>query len=524
MLTVFGGIGLFLLGMSMLTNGLKDIAGEALKQWLNRFTNGTFSAIASGALMTILVQSSTATTLLTIGFVSAGLLTFIQSIGVIIGANIGSTSTGWIISLIGFKISLQTMSLPIIGFGVFMTFIGSNPIKHFGNVLAGFGLLFLGIDMLQQGMANAQDLISFDAIPADSVISILLLVLIGLVMTVIMQASSAAMAATLTALYAGAIDFEQAAFMVVGQNIGTTATALFAAMGASIAAKRTAATHFLFNVITALFVLIVFPYFLQVTKWLTEQLAGSFDETLGLAIFHTLFSVVGTILFIPFIKKFAQLLMKFIPEKENALTRDLDESLLKAPSVALDVTYKTLRDIMIHLTKALMNLIKQKKMTADYEKAMYEVEEAIEQTREFLTKVQSVSKKEGARHLCILHALDHLVRLIKVLREQQEVEAMYYQERLMLQWLDTLSSVMDVLHDDEKLLDISKLLEKTSQQMAKERRDKRNEYFQRSVANEAELEEAVSKVEAILWVDRLVFHYWRATARMAEYQIIETKK
>ena len=178
MLTIFGGIGLFLLGMTMLTTGLKDIAGDALKRWLNTFTKGTFSAVVSGAVMTMLVQSSTATTLLTIGFVSAGLLTFIQSIGVIIGANIGSTSTGWIISLIGFKISLQEMALPIIGIGVFMSLIAPGNVKKLGGVLAGFGLLFLGIDMLQQGMGSVQDLISFDSIQSDSFLSILLLIII----------------------------------------------------------------------------------------------------------------------------------------------------------------------------------------------------------------------------------------------------------------------------------------------------------------------------------------------------------
>lgn len=524
MLTIFGGIGLFLLGMSMLTNGLKEIAGDALKRWLNTFTKGTFTAILSGAFMTILVQSSTATTLLTIGFVSAGLLTFIQSIGVIIGANIGSTSTGWIISLIGFKISLQTMSLPIIGIGVFMTFIAPNDLKKFGGVLAGFGLLFLGIDMLQQGMGSAQDLISFDAIPADSIISILLLILIGLVMTVIMQASSAAMAATLTALYAGAIDFDQAAYLVIGQNIGTTATALFAAIGASVSAKRTAMTHFLFNAITAVIVTIGFTYFVWLTKWFTELIAGTFDETLGIAIFHTLFSVFGMIIFVPFIKPFANFLMRIIPERENTLTRHLDESLIEAPSVAIDVSYQTLRDMMIELTKALQVLIEQGKVTVEYEKVMLDVEEAIEQTRDFLNKVQSTSSKHRHRHICILHALDHLNRLIKVLREQQKLEAIYLQKRLMNRWLDILNQIADVLDDDEKLLEVSILLEQTSQEMAKERRDKRNEYFERSVKNETELEEAVAKVEAILWVDRLIFHYWRATARMTEYQALNADK
>ena len=521
MLTIFGGIGLFLLGMTMLTNGLKEIAGDALKRWLNTFTKGTFSAVISGTLMTILVQSSTATTLLTIGFVSAGLLTFIQSIGVIIGANIGSTSTGWIISLIGFKISLQAMALPIIGVGVFMSLIAPNDVKKFGGVLAGFGLLFLGIDMLQQGMGSAQDLISFDSIPADSIMSIILLIVIGIVMTVIMQASSAAMAATLTALFAGAIDFEQAAYLVIGQNVGTTATALFAAIGASVSAKRTAMTHLLFNVVTAIIVTLIFPYFLKFTKWTTELVAGSFDETLGLAIFHTLFSLVGALIFVPFIKPFANLLIRIVPERENALTRNLDDSLLKMPSVAMDVSFKTLRDIMIELTNALYKLMDAKKVTVEYEKKMLEVEEAIDITRQFLDGVQVTSTRERQKLISILHTLDHLSRLIKVLREQQKVEAIYLQEKLMHKWHGILSEIQASLQDEDKILDISILLEQTSQQMAQERRDRRNQYFERSVSNETQLEVAVSKVEALLWIDRLVYHYWRATARMAEYQVID---
>lgn len=523
MLTIFGGIGLFLLGMTMLTNGLKEIAGEALKSWLNTFTKGTVTSIITGALMTILVQSSTATTLLTIGFVSAGLLTFLQSIGIIIGANIGSTSTGWIISLIGFKISLQTMSLPIIGIGVFMSLIAPNEIKKFGGVLAGFGLLFLGIDMLQQGMGSAHDFISFESLPADSFLSIILLIFIGVIMTVIMQASSAAMAATLTALFSGAIDFEQAAYLVIGQNIGTTATALFASIGASVSAKRTAMTHFLFNVITAVFVTLGFSYLLNLAKWLTEIMAGGFDQTLALAIFHTLFSLVGMLLFIPFVKPFAVLLMKIIPERENALTRNLDDSLLGVPSVAMDVSFKTLRDIMIELTDALKTLILEKKATAEYEKKMAEADEAIARTQDYLNQIQATSNKERNKLLCILHTLDHLNRLIKVLQEQQKAEAIYLQKKLMMKWFEILEDIAEVLHDDNQLNDISVILGETSQEMAKERREKRIEYFERTAANETELEVVASKVEALLWVDRLVYHYWRATARMAEYQALNEK-
>lgn len=521
MLQVIGGIGIFLLGMSMLTNGLKEIAGDALKRWLNRFTKGTFSSILSGTIMTILVQSSTATTLLTIGFVSAGLITFVQSIGVIIGANIGSTSTGLIISLVGFKISLQAMSLPIIGLGVFMMYIAPNEIKKFGNVLAGFGLLFLGIDLLQQGMGNAQKLISFDQIKSDSIWGILLLVFIGIIMTVIMQASSAAMAATLAALYTGTIDFNQAAYLVIGQNVGTTATALFAAIGASVSAKRTAMTHLLFNIVTATIVLIIFPFFIRFTKWITTALYGNFDEPIGLATFHILFSIFGMLIFVPFIKQFANFLMKLIPDRVNKLTRYLDLSLINEPSVAIEVTYKTMRDMMAEVTDAQHLLLTDKKVTAMFELKMRDVEEAIEELRKFLNLLRSNSSDERDKLIVILHSLDHFSRLTKVLREPQKIDALYTQERLMGEWYEVLTNIKEIIRDDGSLSKVTKKLEETSQKMAEERRSRRQEYFERTVEQDAEIDLIVTKVDALLWIDRLIFHYWRANARMFELELLK---
>lgn len=523
MLQVIGGIGIFLLGMMMLTNGLKEIAGDALKRWLNKFTKGTFTAILSGTVMTILVQSSTATTLLTIGFVSAGLITFIQSIGVIIGANIGSTSTGLLISLVGFKISLQTLSLPIIGVGVFMAYIAPNDIKKFGNVLTGFGLLFLGIDLLQQGMSNAQNWISFDSIDSSTIIGIFLLVIIGIVMTVIMQASSAAMATTLAALFTGTIDFEQAAYLVIGQNIGTTATALFASIGASVSAKRTAMTHLLFNLITASIILILFPYFIKFTKLITQFVSGSFDETLGLAIFHILFSLFGMLIFLPFIKQFSKLLIKIIPDRVNTLTRRLDTSLVDEPAIAIEVSYKTLRDMIVEMTETQHILLTNKKSTLEFEKKLRTIEEAIEEFRKFLNLISSSSSKDRNKLVVILHSLDHVSRLAKVLREQQKIEAIYVQERLMTEWYELLTEIKDMIHDEDHLEDIAFMLESKSQEMAEERRARRNQYFERTVANDAELDLVVSKVEALLWIDRLIFHFWRATARLYELKDLKEK-
>lgn len=524
MLLMFGGIGIFLLGMTMLTNGLKEIAGDALKRWLNKFTKGIFSAILSGAVMTVLIQSSTATTLLTIGFVSAGLITFTQSIGVIIGANIGSTSTGLLISLVGFKISLQTLSLPIVGLGVFMTYIAPNQIKKYGNVLTGFGLLFLGIDLLQQGMSNAQNWIDFQSMNSSTIIGVIILIGVGIIMTVIMQASSAAMATTLAALFTGTITFEQAAYLVIGQNIGTTATALFASIGASVSAKRTAMMHLLFNLVTALIITIIFPYFLLFSKWLTTIVAGGFDEPLGLAIFHILFSVFGMLLFIPFIQFFAKLLEKVIPDRVNTLTCNLDESLLDAPSIAIEVAYKALRDMIVEITEAQHILITNKKVTDDFEKKKREVDDAIEQLRPFVNQIRATTAKDREKLVVMLHSLDHLARLTKVLNDEERVNAIKNQQRIMAEWYGILTEIKTSITDDQQLQQVASRLEETSQKMANERRNRRKQYFVRKAQDDAQLDVVISKVEALFWIDRLIFHYWRATARLAELHTLNINK
>lgn len=518
LINAIGGIGIFLLGMSMLTNGLKEIAGETLKKWLHTFTKGTFTSLLTGFFMTVLVQSSTATTILTVGFVSAGLLTFMQSIGIIIGANIGSTSTGWIISLLGFNISLQAMSLPMIALGVFIQYVAPSDFKKYGGVFTGFGLLFLGIDLLQKGMESAQNWIHFDSLNTESWLSVFLLIGIGIVMTIIMQASSAAMAATLTALFAGAIDFEQAAFLVVGQNIGTTATAIVASIGSSIAAKRTAATHLLFNVVTAVIVTIFIGYILQFVEFLTVAIAGKFDKTVGLALFHTLFSVFGAILFVPFTKQFSMLLVKLLPEKANALTRNLDDQLVSIPSAALEVAYQTLLQMMKRLTDAILELIEAKKTTASFEKKVREVEEAIAAIREFLNEVQSDSAKLRNQHVAILHVLDHITRLVRVLREHQKVEGIFHHEKLMKRFSKTLEQIYESFDSEETLLAMEQELEKTAHKVAEERRTRRRKYYERTAVRETKLDVAMSNVQALLWIDRLVYHYWRAFARLVEFK------
>ena len=338
-----GGIGIFLLGMILTTDSLKAMAGESLRGALARLTGQPIKALLVGAGATTMVQSSTATTMATIGFVGAGVLSFHNAIGVIIGANIGSTSTGWIVALLGMKFSISSLALPIIAVGAMMKLLGKERVGLIGLALTGFGLIFVGIDFLQAAMASLASSVDLSGISGSGWWPRFLLVLIGIVMTILLQASSAALVTTMAALSAGTIDFPQAAALVIGQNIGTTATALLAAVGGSASAKRTALVHVLFNVgsgIIAFFALLPLAVYL-VDLWGGRR--GGVDLPVALACFHTLFSVVGAIVFLPQASLLARMASRMAPEREPEGTRKLDSALLSVPALAIAAVEQTLR-------------------------------------------------------------------------------------------------------------------------------------------------------------------------------------
>ncbi len=342
--TTLGGIGLFLLGMVLMTDGLKAAAGDALRSMLQRFTRGPWSALTTGLVVTALVQSSSATTLMTIGFVSAGLLQFQQAVGVIFGANIGTTSTSWLVSSLGLKVNVSIVAMPLVGVGALVRTIGRGRWAAIGTAVAGFGLVFVGIDVLQLGMQGLAEYIDPSLFPAAGLLGRLVLVAIRVVMTVVMQSSSAAAATTLAALSAGTIDLTQAAALVVGQNLGTTVTAGIAAIGASVPAKRTALAHVLFNGLTGVIAFAVLPVFVAVVDWITEVFGGA-DDAMSLAAFHTCFNILGVALLMPFLARFARLIERIVPARGSALTQHLDPSVSRLPAVAIEVAQRTLGDI-----------------------------------------------------------------------------------------------------------------------------------------------------------------------------------
>jgi phosphate:Na+ symporter len=217
---LLGGIGLFLMGMILLTDGLKAFAGEALRKTLIRFTGSPLKALGSGALLTAVVQSSSATTVTVIGFVSAGLLTFSQSVGVVIGASLGTTTTGWVVAVLGLKVSIGYYALPLVGVGAFLRLLARGRWKSFGWSVAGFGFIFIGIETLQTGMTGLASYINVANLPQTGLLSHFLAMVIGIVMTIVMQSSSAAVATTLTALHTGQLILNNPLLCSLGQPSG----------------------------------------------------------------------------------------------------------------------------------------------------------------------------------------------------------------------------------------------------------------------------------------------------------------
>lgn len=509
--SVAGGIGLFLLGMILMTDGLKVLAGDSLRRVLARFAGGPVSAMLSGASATAVVQSSHATTLATIGFVSAGLLSFQQAVGVILGANLGTTSTGWLVSLLGLKLSVGKIAMPLIGVGALARLVARGKLAHAGLALCGFGVIFVGLDLLQGGMEQVATRFDPTRLPDDSLGGRLLLVLIGIAMTVIMQSSSAAVAATLTALSSGAINLDQAAAMVIGQNVGTSLTAALAAIGASVPAKRTALAHILFNVCTGIVAFTVLPLLAHGVEAATQWF-GSPDDAIALAAFHSAFNVLGIGIFLPLTGPFARLIEGLIRDKPGKLARHLDNSVANLPGVAVEAARRALAEIagqvVARIRLALLGACRFDALSRD----MAEWSDALTRTRAFIARVGRLenSQEEYRQHVSNLHATDHLDRLLAVLKEPAALKAMSGDERLapFLKLAQEAATLAAWLGDASRKADAASLAA-ASRGLADLRRAVRPRIMEQTASGEYASEHALELLEGMHWLDRLAYHIWR---------------
>ncbi|HHU88278.1 MAG: Na/Pi cotransporter family protein [Sphaerochaetaceae bacterium] len=322
-----GSLGLFLYGMRTMSDGIQKVAGDRLHSVLNFMTGNRFAAIFTGLFVTAIIQSSSATTVMVVSFVNAGLLQLTQAIGVIMGANVGTTVTGWLVASLGFKIEIIVIALPAIGIGFIILLLKKFRYRDFGEVLIGFGLLFMGLEFLKNSVPDIgkyPELLQRVAQFANKGFSSYLLFIgVGMVLTIIVQSSSAAMAITLMMAYSGWIDYPTAATIILGENIGTTITAYIASIGTSVNARRASRAHILFNILGVIWMTPVFMPFLKMVNFITPGNAFSTDITnpnvlpMNLAMFHTLFNVFNTIIFSFFINQIAFVVTKMVPDEKG---------------------------------------------------------------------------------------------------------------------------------------------------------------------------------------------------------------
>lgn len=318
-LQAIGSLGFILYGMKLMSDGIQKSAGESLHRILNMMTGNRFFAVLTGFAVTAIVQSSGATTVMTVSFVNAGLLSLTQAIGVIFGANIGTTVTAWVVALVGFQFKLAEIAIPAFGIGYFLTFFKRIRKESLGQSIMGFGLLFAGLGILSSLMPGlSADKLEFLSLAADNgVYSIVIGFCAGFILTVVLHSSSATTAIVLTMAYGKVIGMDFAAASVLGSNVGSTIDAVLAAVGSKLNARRTAAVHVLFNVCGALVFLILFKPSLSLLYFVMPEGGGLDDITVRLALFHSLFNIVNTLLALPFVTYIAQLVEWLVKDKEG---------------------------------------------------------------------------------------------------------------------------------------------------------------------------------------------------------------
>jgi phosphate:Na+ symporter len=338
---LMAGLGIFLFGMVLLEESVKALSGKAFRRMIRLYTNTRMKAIGSGTLVTAILQSSSAVSLMVLAFVGAGVMSMQNGVGVIMGSNIGTTFTAWIVATLGFKIKIESFALPFIGIGGIglMFFRDSTKLTHTSRLLIGFGFLFLGLDYMKGSVENIAQTIDMGRIPDYG---LWIYLLMGILLTAVMQASAASIAIVLTALNSELITFEMGAAMVIGANVGTTITVLLGAIGGAPVKKRVSSSHLVFNAVTAAVAFFGLPILIWCVKAFFDINTNS---VMGLALFHTLFNVLGVIIFLPLMGLLSRVLFRLYPDYKEVLTVYID----KTPTEVPDAATAAIRKEIVHL-------------------------------------------------------------------------------------------------------------------------------------------------------------------------------
>ncbi len=525
LLEVCGGVGLFLVGMSLMTDGLKAIAGDTIRAYLARFTKGPVSGAATGAVATGLIQSSGAVTVMAVGFVGAGLMTFQQSLGIIFGANIGSTMTGWLVAVVGVKLNLGRIALPVILLGALMRMLDRGRIKAIGTSLAGFGLLFFGISLLQSGMAGFSEIVTPENFPPNTLWGRTQLFLTGVVVTLITQSSGAGVATAVTALHAGHMSLAQAASLVVGMDVGTTATAMLATVGGNVNARRTGLAHVVFNIFTGIFAFNIVPYYAQVwNNFVPEAMRN--DPEFGLVTFHSLFNVFGVLCVLPFTKAFSKLIVWLAPAGKRTLERRLEPTLLSNPRVALESVQATLDEISKIVFSELATLLSSRKSPRVFMDALQEAEQATLKTSEYLDRIRTRESDQvaGQHQIASYHVLDHLSRLLVRAGKEERLKTVIRDPEL-FRLGEKLSSVLGSVNQDGFTFDTAKTIESVWVELEQLAEPFRQAMIERTIRDGTSLDATLDRLDGTRWLRRIAYHAWRIAFHMAKTaETSKTKK
>lgn len=351
---LLAGIGIFLFGMFELEESLRNLSGAAFRRMIRKFTENWFRSVLTGIVSTAVLQSSSAVSLMVLAFAGAGIMGMENAIGVIIGSNLGTTLTSWIVATVGFKLKIEVLAMPFIGLGGLglIVFGKSTRATNISKFMVGFGFLFLGLDYMKtsiEGLAAYYDLSALQDYPG------IVYVLVGFVLTALVQSSSASIAIILSALNSSVISFPLAAYMVIGINLGTTLTVLIGSLGSQTIKKRVAVSHFLFNLITAVVALILFPVIIY---FITKLMHLEGDPVTGLALFHTLFNLLGVIIFLPMIGFFTSLIVRMVKEKTTTITRVLHTLKPDVPEAGIAALKTEIRHLIIEVIRYHLRLLK----------------------------------------------------------------------------------------------------------------------------------------------------------------------
>lgn len=337
--TIAAGIAILLFGMIMLEEGFKVFAKGPLRSILKKTTDKLYKAITTGALVTAVMQSSSLVSVIAISFISAGLIHLSGGIGLIFGANIGTTATSWLVAGFGLKIKISALAMPMLVFGIIFSLQKKVSMRGLGNILAGLGFFFLGIHYMKEGFEVFKEYIDLTQYAISGFAGIAVYTLIGVIITTILQSSSATMALILTALAAGQVEYENALSLAIGANIGTTITAVIGSISTNIQGKRLAGAHFIFNLVTGILALIFIYPLAKLVNYLAyvTGISGE-DYALKLAMFHTIFNLLGVLIMLPFTKRIERFLIRFFKEREDKdidKPKYLNESILEFPETAV---------------------------------------------------------------------------------------------------------------------------------------------------------------------------------------------